>query len=363
MIDPADFARLQAIGLTPGLLQHLGPSAPPGAEPTLMRVVEVHRDSLLLHDGNLEHAARVRPALTHALQDADDALAVGDWVLAERNAFAEWWVHARLPPRSQIARGLHDGRDKVTRTVIVSNVDTALLVMGLDQDYSLRRLERYLALVRLAGVAAVVVLSKADLCPQTAQRLQKVQSLLPPDVAVLALNTRSDAAGQLLAPWLGPGKTLVLLGSSGVGKSTLTNALVGAAVQDTGPTRRGDDRGRHTTTLRSMHRMPGGACLIDTPGLRTLRLDGEAGDIGGVFEDVTRLSAACRFRDCRHADEPGCAVRDAVPPERLRSFHKLLREAQRDSLTALQRKEVVSQWKARGRASSARIKAKRGEGP
>jgi ribosome biogenesis GTPase len=361
MIDRAVFVRLQAIGLTPVMFQQALAAAPPGAEPTQLRVTEVQRDSLRVHDGTQEFAARVLPALTHALLADSDALAVGDWVMAACNNLGEWWVHTRVPPLTQIARRLHDGRDKVTRVVIVSNVDTALLVMGLDNDFHLRRLERYLALVRLAQVAAVVVLTKADLCAQAAHRLREVQALAPPGVAVVAVNACSDEPRAVLAPWLGVGQTLVLLGSSGVGKSTLTNALVGSAVQDTGANRRGDDRGRHTTTARSLHFSSSGACIIDTPGLRTLRLDSEAGDIAGVFDDIASLSAQCRFRDCRHEGEPGCAVRGGVPAERLRSFQKLLREARRDTLSAVQRREVVSQWKARGRAANARIKAKRGD--
>lgn len=362
MIEPDRFERLQAIGLTPLLARHLADLMPAGTALTPMRVIEVQRENLVLHDGTAEHWARALPALTHGLLAEADALAVGDWVLVQHNQHGEWWAQLRLPPLTQIARRLHDGRDKVTRVVIVSNVDTALLVMGLDHDFSLRRLERYLALVRLAEVSAVVVLTKADLCAQADERRRQVEALLPPGVAAVAVNACSDAPRQALAPWLGRGQTLVLLGSSGVGKSTLTNALVGAPVQQTGGTRRGDDRGRHTTTARSLHATADGACIIDTPGLRTLRLDGEAGDIAGVFDDIATLAAQCRFRDCRHDGEPGCAVRSGVAPERLRSFQKLLREARRDTMSALQRKELVSQWKARGRAGSARLKAKRGEG-
>jgi ribosome biogenesis GTPase len=360
MFEPEHFARLQAIGLTPQILRQLHPVASSDAPPRLLRVTEVQRDSLTLHDGQHEHAARALPALIQTLIADADALAVGDWVLAECNAYGEWWAHKRLSPVTQIARRLHDGRDKVSRVVIVSNVDTALLVMGLDNDYNLRRLERYLALVRLAEVAAVVVLTKADLCAQADARRREVEALLPAGVAVVAVNALGDEPGQALASWLSPGQTLVLLGSSGVGKSTLTNALIGSSVQDTGGNRQGDDRGRHTTTSRSLHFAAGGACIIDTPGLRTLRLDGDAGAIGSVFDDIAALALQCRFRDCRHEDEPGCAVRTGVPAERLRSFQKLLREARRDTLSALQRKEQVSQWKARGRAARANMKAKRG---
>ena len=303
-------------------------------------------------------ATKVSPPSSTA--DAD-ALAVGDWVLAQRNGHGEWWAHTRVPPLTQMARRLHDGRDKVTRTVIVSNVDTALLVMGLDHDYNLRRLERYLALVRLAEVAAVVVLTKADMCAQSQQRKREVEALMPHGVAVVAVNALGDEPRTALAPWLGAGQTLVLLGSSGTGKSTLTNALTELPVQSIGASREGDGRGRHTTTARSLHRTVQGACIIDTPGLRTLRLDSEAGAISGVFEDIAQMADQCRFRDCRHEDEPGCAVRAAVPTERLRSFHKLLREARRDTLSAVQRKEQVQQWKSRSRAARARSEAKRGE--
>jgi ribosome biogenesis GTPase / thiamine phosphate phosphatase len=307
------------------------------------------------------HTGRMRPALRAALADISDAMAVGDWVLAERNGFDEWWVHARVPPLNQLARRLHDGRDKVQRQVIVSNIDTALLVMGLDLDFNLRRLERYVTLVRLAGVAAVVVLTKRDLCVDPDAKLAAVQAMLPCEVCVVAVNALRDEPGQALAPWLQAGQTLVLLGSSGAGKSTLTNALVGDQVQDAGANRISDGRGRHTTTARSLHATKQGACIIDTPGLRTLRLDGEVEAVSAVFDDVTRLALQCRFRDCQHHAEPGCAVRDGVPPPRLRSYHKLLREAQRDTLSALERKSQVQQWKARGRAAQQQMSAKRGQ--
>lgn len=361
MIESSIPRRLQAIGLSPALAAHarlLGPESPFDG---LMRVIEVHRDGLRLHDGEAEHPARALPALIQQLQAADDALAVGDWVQARRNAHGEWWVQARLPPTSQIARRLHDGRDKVTRTVVVSNVDTVLVVMGLDADFSPRRLERYAALVRLAGVGAVVVLTKADLCADVDARIATARRLVPPGVTVLALDARAGDPVALLAPWLAPGQTLVLMGSSGVGKSTLTNALLGHAAQDTGGTRKGDGRGRHTTTTRTLFALPGAACVIDTPGLRTLRLDGEAGAVQGVFDDIATLAPQCRFRNCRHEGEPGCAVQAGVGAERLKSFHKLRREAERDTMSALDRQRQLADWKARGRAARAHLATKRGE--
>jgi ribosome biogenesis GTPase / thiamine phosphate phosphatase len=366
MIDVSQFPALRRVGLLPALIQQvMGLQAPSDGDAAfensaLLRVTEVQREGLHLHNGEQELRGRMLPALRNALADQADAVAVGDWVLAQRNGLGEWWVHSRVPPLNQLARRLHDGRDKVARVVIVSNVDTALLVMGLDHDFSLRRLERYVALVRLAGASAVVVLTKRDLCADVALRQQRVQAMLPADIMVVSVNALSDEPAQVLAPWLQTGQSLVLLGSSGAGKSTLTNSLLGAVQQDTGPNRAGDSRGRHTTTARSMHITPQGACIIDTPGLRTLRLDGEEQAFASVFDDITRLAMQCRFRDCEHGAEPGCAVRDGVAPERLRSYEKLLREARRDTLTALQRKAQVQQWKARGRNAQLRSDAKRG---
>ncbi|MFO1329320.1 MAG: ribosome small subunit-dependent GTPase A [Rubrivivax sp.] len=350
---------LRRIGLTPAVWQRLAAMIFEGAHP--MRVSDVQRDALHLHDGEHERPARALPALLGTLAAQDDALAVGDWVLAAPDAFGDCWVHQRMPPLTQLARRLHDGRDKVTRTVIAANVDTALLVMGLDHDFNPRRLERYLALVRLAGISALVVLTKADLCDDVPARLAQVRPLLPPDVDVVALCAIGDEPARALGPWADEGRTLVLLGSSGAGKSTLTNALVGHEVQRTGGTRDGDGRGRHTTTARTLFRLPGGACIVDTPGLRTLRLDGESGDVAGAFDDIARLAPACRFRDCRHDGEPGCAVRGAVAPERLRNYRKLLREAQRDTLTALQRREQLAVWKQRSRAAREVGRHKRGD--
>jgi len=357
MIDHLDIERLRAIGLAP----HILPLLPEvHADDKLMRVVEVQRDSVQLHDGRLALRARLLPALH--VQLADDGVAVGDWVYARRTALAEWWVHARVPPANQIARRLHDGRDKVTRVVLVANVDTVLIVMGLDHDFNPRRLERYVAFTRLARVGAVVVLTKADIVgdEERAAREHEALAVVPADIGVLAVDGQSPAAAGALAPWLGAGQTLVVVGSSGAGKSTLTNTLIGHAVQDTGGTRDGDGRGRHTTTVRSLHALPGGAVIIDTPGLRTLRLDADASGITSAFDDIARLAPMCRFRDCGHADEPGCAVREALPAARLANFHKLQREARRDTMSALERKAMVAQWKVRGRAGKQRAKDKRG---
>ena len=237
MIESSLLQRLRGIGFAPSLLQSLVQAAPAAAgidELAPLRVVEVQREGLVLHDGQAECSARLYPALRTQLAAAGDAIACGDWVLAERNTFGEWWVHTRLPPLNQLARRLHDGRDKVERVVIVSNVDTALLVMGLDHDFNLRRLERYVALVRMAGVAAVVVLTKRDLAADAAARLQQVQAVLPADVMAVAVNALGSEPREQLEPWLQPGQTLVLLETPDAmrGRVSAVNSLfIGASNQ------------------------------------------------------------------------------------------------------------------------------------
>lgn len=353
--------RLRRIGMTMHIARQLASMPPLIGEPNPMRVVEVQRAVVQLHDGEQVQRARVLPALQCALHADGDAIAVGDWVLAEQFAHGEWWVHSRMPPLSQLVRRSKDAGGKLSRQVIVSNVDVALLVMGLDLDFSLRRLERYLALARLADVAAVVVLSKADTCAAGDTRLSQACSLLrPQDDAAVSIDARSPNACDALAPWLGAGRTLVLLGSSGAGKSTLTNTLCTAAAQAIGSARLGDGRGRHTTTSRSMHFTRGGACIIDTPGLRTLRLDADASSLDEAFDDIARLQPLCRFRNCRHASEPGCAVRARIAPERLRNYQKLLRETRRDALSLQQRHEQLALWKSRARLARQVADGKRG---
>lgn len=359
MID-FDVEPLRSIGLTPAMAQaafalsSTSDDSPQG----LVRVIEVHRETLVVHDGEREASVRPMPRLTRELADSGTALAVGDWVLLAPDAHGQPWVHERVPPLTHIARRDADGR----RHPVVSNVDTALLVMGLDDDYNPRRLERFLTLVQTQGVVPVVVLTKADAVPpeRVEHALAELRGRLPPGLEMLALDGRDPGCAQRLAPWLGVGQTLVLLGSSGAGKSTLTNALLGAAVQGAGTVREHDSRGKHTTTSRSLHRLPCGACVIDTPGVRTLRPDIDEASLDAVFGDIAALASRCRFRDCEHGTEPGCAVREGVPPDRLRNYQKLQRELRRDTLTALERQAQLSEWKSRTRAGRERGKQKRG---
>ncbi|MBS0441762.1 MAG: ribosome small subunit-dependent GTPase A [Proteobacteria bacterium] len=359
-----DFERLRSMGLTPALAnQAMACAAQLDGAVALaaMRLAVLHRETVQLHDGAHEHTARVLPRLARALAEEEDALAVGDWVLAAPDAHGEHWVHARVPPQTRLVRRDADGR----RHPVVANVDTALLVMGLDADFNPRRMERFLALVQGSGVAPVIVLSKADTVADARAlfaRMQTLRERLPAGVEIVALDARDAEAAACLAQHTLPGRTLALLGSSGAGKSTLTNTLLGAARQDTGAVRESDGRGQHTTTARSLFRLPGGACVIDTPGLRALRPDADEARVAATFGDVAALAPLCRFRNCTHREEPGCAVREGVADDRLRNYHKLLREAKRDTMSALERQRQVAMWKARGRAGAARAKAKRGIG-
>jgi ribosome biogenesis GTPase len=350
-----------------------------------MRLVEVQRDHRLLHDGHQTRRARCDSALAADLQAQGEALVVGDWLLARPDApgvsgagGSSCCITCRLPPVNQLVRRVHAGgrlaRGAGQRQALVSNIDTALLVMGLDGDFQPRRLERYLGLLQSAGVAPVLVLSKADTVVPTlrAQRQAEAAALLPPHTPVLALDTRQASTAAALADWLQPGRTLVLLGSSGAGKSSLANTLASsraglpetadgqAAGRATGAVRADDSRGRHTTTVRSLLPLPGGACVIDTPGLRALRLDlDDASPLAEVFADVARLAPLCRFRNCAHGQEPGCAVRATVDAPRLANFQKLLREAGRDGAGAPLRARATAMARLKAREGLARAKAKR----
>ncbi len=327
----------------------------------LWRLTEVHRDSYGLQCADTPPVqARALAALTQTLHAAGENLCVGDWVLARCNAFGETWIHARASALNTLTRRDPEGR----RQALVSNVDLAVLVMGLDHDFKLARLDRYLVLTHSAGVPALIVLSKADLCPDVAARVAEVRAHLGRShgsvLDILAVDGNAASAQAQLSPWLGLGQTLVLLGSSGAGKSTLTNTLCQAPLQAVGGVRADDSRGRHTTTARSLRRCASGACIIDTPGLRSLQLDADEASVKLAFDDVSELATQCRFRNCTHQAEPGCAVRELVSPARLKSFQKLQREAARDQMTHQDKREQLAIRKIWGRIGNAAVRAKRG---
>jgi len=332
MID-FDFPALQRIGFHPHFVPQLAASLPQQRHPgRLARVTSVERDAFTLDDGRSSFPAR------SARFDASVQPVVGDWVLVTPG-LGDFWIERMLNPLTRLSRRTPGGRQ-----VLASNVDTALLLMGLDKDFNPRRMERYIALVRACGVAPVMVLTKPDIGSDAAGKVAQLRQRIPDDVPALTLVPGEQSDTGVLAPWLGVGQTLVLLGSSGVGKSTLTNALTGSA-QATGGTRQGDDHGRHTTTARSLHRCPGGACIIDTPGLRAWQPDADEGDLEDAFNDIAALAAQCQFRDCRHEREPGCAVRGGVDEDRLRNYRKLLREVRRAEQTPLDRIAERGKWK------------------
>jgi ribosome biogenesis GTPase len=236
--------------------------------------------------------------------------------------------------------------------VVAANLDTVFLVMGLDGNYSLRRMERMLTMAWDSGALPVVVLNKKDLCDDPESRQREVEAVAP-GVSVLMLSALGDSGLEAVSSFLNEGETVALVGSSGVGKSTLINRLMGREILQTQPVREKDDRGRHTTTHRQLFKLPTGGLLIDNPGLRELQLWSSVDSLREAFEDIDVLADQCRFRDCSHRQEPGCAVTAAVekgtlPVERLESFRSLERELQhlaRKQDHGLQQEEK-RKWKA-----------------
>lgn len=346
-----DFDRLRPIGLTPAIAQMLSQEHPGTGR--AVRITEVQRETVRVHDGHDELTARATPSFLRAAA-ADGGLAVGDWGVLRADAHGAPWLVQRASPATRLVRRAPDG----TRHAIVNNVDTAFLLMGLDGDFNARRIERYLAIAHAAQILPVVVLTKLDCVADGPAQLAALRARIPATIDVLAVDATSPEAATTLAPYLHAGCTVVLLGSSGAGKSTLTNTLAGRELQQTGATREQDARGRHTTTTRTLRIVNGGACVIDTPGLRGLRPDIDEDALAASFSDIDGLASRCRFRDCSHHDEPGCAVRAGVDSDRLANFHKLQRELRRDRMTPLARQQWQAQIKVRARALRARLREK-----
>lgn len=294
-----------------------------------VRITAVHRSRLRAEAPGLD-------LMLPAAGDPDDPVTVGDWVMADAGSGR---IRRRLERFSLLQRRAAGGGGRAQP--IAANVDTLFVVTSCNAEFSAARLERYLATARAGGVVPVVLLTKADLADPAP--FAAAAGALMPGLLVEPLDARDPAAAGRLAPWLGRGQSVAFAGSSGVGKTTLVNTLAGAPDRATREIREDDAKGRHTTTARAMVRLPTGAWVIDTPGMRELGLAEAGAGIGAVFPEIEDLARGCRFSDCAHEREPGCAVRAAaeagiLDPARLARWRKLVAEDARNAETAAERR-------------------------
>jgi ribosome biogenesis GTPase len=340
---------LDAIGWHPAFAAAFEAHEASGRVPA--RVVAEERGQFLVHDGVATHPAAVSGRLRY--ESNGDPLAfpsVGDWVVATPgDGGGSATIHGLIPRRSAIVRRAPSDHSSGAQ-VLAANVDVVFIVTSLNAEMNLRRLERYLAVAWESGALPVVILSKADLDDDVAGHRVAAQSVAP-GVEVIAASAVTGVGIEAVREHLAPGRTVAFIGSSGVGKSTLVNALAGRELLTTAGIREDDARGRHTTTRRQLVPLAEGL-VIDTPGMRELGLlDGDG--LASAFDDVEQTAARCRFSDCRHQTEPGCAVRAALAtgdldPDRFRAYRKLEREARRSELAndAVARKAERRKWTA-----------------
>lgn len=342
-MDPAhDISALRSIGWR---------EAAPGGR--VARVVAQHRAGYEVHDGHQILAAQPDGRFLRRRIDAAERPAVGDFVLLDAN---DPPVIERILPRRSILTRAAAG-ERYARQLIATNVDYVLVLTGLDGDFNPRRIERYLLLIEGSGAQPVVLLTKADRFEDAQTRFATLRERLPERTPVHAINAKDPGCVEILRDYLKPGDTVVLVGSSGAGKSTLTNTLLGEKRMATGAVRGNDSRGRHTTTHRALLQLPGGACLIDTPGMRELKLTGE--ESLDLFADIEELALRCRFADCAHEGEPGCAVQAAIAAgeldtERWRNYVKLKTERESQAATLEARLKRQGRAKTPGRRSGTR---------
>lgn len=345
---------LESLGWSASLARSLTAEDVALGEPA--RVMDVQRDRVIVLTPRGEASATVPPGL-----EAPDAtsIAVGDWVLVER---ATPRLVRVLERDSLIARRAAGG-DARTQS-IAANIDTLFVVTSCNADFNASRLERYLIVARTGGVPVVIVLTKSDLCTDVDAYRVPARALLTKGDVIAVDATNPEQVSAVLAPWLGAARTVAFVGSSGVGKSTLVNSLLGSTSQLTAGIRENDARGRHTTTSRRLFALPGGAWVIDTPGMRELAIGAATEAVEDVFDDLVALSATCRFRDCGHGGDVGCALVAAVADGRLdarrfESYAKLRREAARALRTDAERRASERRF---GRLTRDVVKNKRDRG-
>lgn len=311
-----------------------------------VRVVEIHRNGLHVRGDGIDETLPPNAQAT-----------VGDWLLYD----AAHPAQSRVLERKSLFKRRAPGTDRQVQ-LIAANLDTAFIVTSCNHDFNVARLERYIALAFEAGVAPVIVLTKPDLCPAPERtRYQAEAAAISDRVPVITLNALGDGVAEALSDWCKPGQTLAFLGSSGVGKSTLVNALSGTDAIATQAIREDDSKGRHTTTRRQLHLLPGGGLVLDTPGMRELQMTDAQAGIADLFSDLDDLAHTCRFRDCHHESEPGCAVKAAidagdVDAARVARWQKLAREEAFNAASLAERK-------AKGRALSRLIRDVKKDSP
>lgn len=297
---------------------------------TPARIIEQHKSII--------EVATDKGIFTISINNSMPSFTVGDWILLdEENNFS------RVLERQSCFRRKAAGA-KVSEQLIAANVDTAFIVCSLNQDFNLNRIERYLSLVYEASAEPVIVLSKLDLCTDPDSYKEQVQNLNSA-LCVEMINCLDTLSTSVLHPWCQSGRTIVMLGSSGSGKSTLTNNLLGIEAQETSAIREDDAKGRHTTTRRSLLSIPGGAMIIDTPGMREIQLSGSEDGVAETFSDIETLAKDCKFSDCQHQSEPGCKVISALESgeldeRRLNNYLKLSREQTLNAATIAERRET-----------------------
>lgn len=328
------------------------------------RVAQEHRRSYLVFSERGELTAEVSGKFRYEARSKGAFPAVGDWVAASiRSVEGKAMIHAILPRKSSFSRkailsgGMPDTGGKTEEQVLAANVDTVFLVSGLDGEFNLRRIERYLAVAWDSGATPVIALNKADICDDVEACTREAGSI-GFGVPIHPISATENRGLDVFHRYLGEGKTAAFLGSSGVGKSTIINILLGEDRLEIAPVREYDKKGRHTTVDREMILLPAGGIVIDTPGMRELAMWSDENGLRRTFDDIEKLALGCRFRDCRHQGEPGCAVRQAIEDDlldarRLQSYAKLkkelmhlsIRKDQRARLDAKKKWKNIEKWR------------------